>query len=481
MIRIPEPSDLHRLREYLDSQGYDATQLTRRIGRARPPAPGEEQGMFDQAREITTPNLLARLFLLGARAEEATVREFLPAAIVDTCLSNRLLAIRNGVVRAQVVIIPVEDLLFVSDAFHILGTDDAAEFVLPASTHSANFLRLLTLRSPVESALDLGCGCGIQALFAARHARTVVATDVSERALLYTRFNAALNGIENVECRAGNLFDPVRGQRFDLIISNPPFVIGPGETFVYRDNALELDEFCRQLLMEAPNHLNDDGNLQMLCEWVEIAGEPWPDRLAGWIRGCDAWILHSAPLSPKLYVQQRSTDVSGAALDTGSVDEWTAYFEENDVTAVHPGMIAMRKRDGPNWLHVQNLPGDVTTPAGKAVADGITAVDFIEACDDESLSEACLCLAENLSAAQMKPDDDAAIYLRLDNGLMTDAEIDAPVAAFLNLFNGKRSVGQCINEFGAATDADPAQLAADLLSIVRVFASRGFIVPVDIE
>ena len=437
--------------------------------------------MFDASREITTPNLLVRLFLLGARAEEATVREFLHPDVVDVCLSNGLLSIRNGVVRAQVVFIPVEDLLFVSDAFHVLGSDDAAGFVLPASTHSANFLRLLTMRSPVDSALDLGCGCGIQALFAARHARKVIATDVSERALHYTRFNAALNGIENVECRAGNLFDPVTGQRFDLIVSNPPFVIGPGETFVYRDNALELDEFCRQLLGEAPNHLNDDGQLQMLCEWVEISGEPWPDRLASWIRGCDAWILHSTPISPQQYVQQRSTDVSGAAVDTGSVDDWTAYFEKHDVRAVHPGMIAMRKRDGSNWLHVQNLPGDVTAPAGNAVADGIAAIDFIEACDDESLSEARLSLAENLSAAQMKPEDDAAIYLRLDNGLMTDAEIDAPVAAFLNLFDGKRSVGQCINEFGAATDADPDKLATDLLSIVRVFASRGFVVPVDVD
>jgi len=368
----------------------------------------------------------------------------------------------------------------VSDAFHILDSNEAAEFVLPASTHSANFLRLLTMRSPVDSALDLGCGCGIHALFASRHARAVVATDISERALGYTRFNAALNGIENVECRAGNLFEPVDGQRFDLIISNPPFVVGPSEKFVYRDSALELDGFCKQLIQEAPDHLNDDGHLQMLCEWVEISGEPWPDRLASWIRSCDAWILHSAPVPPQRYVQQRSTDVSGAAVNTGSVDEWTAYFDEHDVTAVHPGMIAMRKRAGPNWLHVQNLPGDVTTPAGKAVADSIAAIDFIEACDDESLSEACLCLADDLSATQTKPEDGSSIYLRLDNGLMTDAEIDGPVAAFLNLFDGKRSVRQCINEFGAATDADPTKLAADLLSIVRVFASRGFVVPVEI-
>jgi len=480
MIKIPEPSDLRRLREFLSSQAYDAAQLTERIGRARPPALDEAQQMHDSSREITTPNLLARLFLLGTRVDERTAREFMPQEIVELCLDCGLLSCRNGVVRAQVVIIPVEDLLFVSDAFHILGSDEAAEFVLPASTHSANFLRLLTMRTPIDSALDLGCGCGIHALFATRHAKRVVATDISERALLYTRFNAALNGIDNVECRAGSLFEPVASQSFDLIVSNPPFVIGPGESFVYRDNALELDEFCQQLVRAAPTYLEDGGHLQMLCEWVEIAGESWPERLSGWIRGCDAWVLHSTPVAPQQYVQQRSGDVSGATIEAGSVSDWTAYFERHKVAAVHPGMIALRKRDGANWLHVQNLPGDVTTPAGQAVADGIAAVDFIEACDDEALAEACLGLAENLSAAKMKPEDGGGIYLRLENGLKTDAEIDAPVAAFINLFNGQRSVKQCIAEFAAATDADPEKLGADLMSIIRVFMSRGFLEPVDV-
>jgi len=480
MIKISKPSDLRRLREFLSSHAYDAARLTERIGRARPPAPGEDQQMFDSSREITTPNLLARLFLLGTRVDERTTREFLPQEIVELCLDCGLLSCRNGVVRAQVVIIPVEDLLFVSDAFHILGSDEAAEFVLPASTHSANFLRLLTMRAAVDSALDLGCGSGIHALFASRHAKRVVATDISERALLYTRFNAALNGIDNVECRAGSLFEPVTNQCFNLIVSNPPFVLGPGKNFVYRDNPLELDEFCRQLVREAPAHLCDDGHLQMLCEWVEIAGESWPERLADWILGCDAWILHSTPVAPQQYVQQRSTDISGASIETASVSDWTAYLERHKVKAVHPGMIALRKRPGDNWLHVQNLPGDVTAPAGQAVADGIAAVEFIEACDDEALSEACLCLAEDLSAVQMKPEDGGGIYLRLENGLMTDAEIDAPVAAFINLFNGERTIKQCIEEFAAATDAEPDKLAGDLLSIIRVFVSRGFLVPVDL-
>ena len=482
MILLPDSSDVREFRVFLDANSYSTSYLTDQLGRARPPAPGEEAQMFDNSRVITATNVLIRLFLLGTSVDEATVDEFFPAPIIAFCVDNGLLEVSEGHVRARIVIIPVDDLLFVSDAFRMLGTESASEFVLPASTHSANFLRLLTMRTPVDSALDLGCGCGIHALFAARHCMHVIATDISEAAVRYTQFNALLNDVDNVECRQGSLFEPVTGMRFDLIVSNPPFVISPGETFVYRDNPLELDEFCRVLIAEAPAHLNENGHLQMLCEWVEQDGQPWTERLQEWIRGCDAWVLHSTPVSPEDYVQQRSGDISGESVDTGSIRDWNAYFRSHNVRAVHPGMIALKRRDGANWMHVQHLREDVTTEAGQAVADGIAAVDFLESCDDDSMLEATLKLADNLEAEQMQENGKAVgVYLRLNNGLSMEAEIDGPVAAFLNLFDRKRSVRDCIEQFAALTDADSAKLTSDLLAILRVFVSRGFLLPADVD
>jgi methylase of polypeptide subunit release factors len=388
----------------------------------------------------------------------------------------------HGLGHGSVVIIPVEDLLFMSDAFRMLGTEQASRFVLPASTHSANFLRLLTMRTPVDATLDLGCGCGIQALFAARHSGSVVATDVSQSALWYTEVNAMLNGLDNIECIEGSLFAPVEGRTFDLIVSNPPFIISPSETFVYRDSAMDLDEFCSVLASEAPRYLNEGGHLQMLCEWAEVSGQSWLERIGGWVRGCDAWVLHAPPLPPAAYVRQRSNDISGDSISSGPADEWMAYFDKNNVVAVHPGMLTLRRRDGQNWLHVQNLPGDVTQPAGEAVVDGIGAVDFLESCDEESLLDATLTLAEKLIAERMEENGKTSgIYLKIDNALKIDAEIDGAVAAFLNLFNGQKTVRQCIAEFGDATEADRDALTSDLLSILRVFVSRGFLVPAELE
>ena len=103
-------------------------------------------------------------------------------------------------------------------------TSDYVLGISPASTSLAQ----LTLRHDVATALDLGTGCGVQALHLAGHADRVVATDVNQRALDLARFNAELNEVaDRVDVRNGSFFEPVAGERFDLISTNPPFVISP--------------------------------------------------------------------------------------------------------------------------------------------------------------------------------------------------------------------------------------------------------------
>lgn len=465
---------LRELRSYLDANGYDAESLSARLGSALPAARGEAQTMLDATREINTGNVLARLFLLGVTLDTSTASEFIPNSIVELLITHGFVTKDGDRIRPDVVIIPIEDLLFVSDAFHVLGGNRANEFVLPASTHSANFLRHLTMRTTVKDVLDLGCGCGIHALFAARHANHVIATDISSSAMRYTAINAALNNIDNVEILRGNLFEPVATRQFDLIISNPPFVVGPSDQYEYRDNPLDLDGFCALLIAEAPQHLTPNGHLQMLCEWVEVEGEPWRDRIAGWVRGCDAWILHALPVSPADYVAQRTDDIAGENVDAGSTNTWQDYFDDHQVNAIHPGMIVLRRSTGPHWMHIQNLQGDVTTTAGNAIANGIDAVDFLEACDDASLREATLRVSESVEIEAAR-DGDAR--LSLANGLSTELVTDRAVVAFMNLFADGRSVSECTTKLATFAESNADDPASELLHIVRVLVSRGFLEP----
>jgi release factor glutamine methyltransferase len=75
--------------------------------------------------------------------------------------------------------------------------------------------------------LDLGCGSGVAAILAARQGIHPVAVDINPEAVRCTRLNVLLNGVEDrVDIREGDLFAPVRGERFDLVLFNPPFFAG---------------------------------------------------------------------------------------------------------------------------------------------------------------------------------------------------------------------------------------------------------------
>ena len=75
--------------------------------------------------------------------------------------------------------------------------------------------------------LDMGTGSGVCAVFAAKHARRVVAVDINPAAVRCAAINAHLNHLEHkIEVRLGDLFAAVAGERFDLILFNPPFLRG---------------------------------------------------------------------------------------------------------------------------------------------------------------------------------------------------------------------------------------------------------------
>ncbi len=102
--------------------------------------------------------------------------------------------------------------------------------------------------------LDLGCGYGIIGIVASRFVDYVVMTDVNRRAVSMARKNLKINGVRNAEVRWGSLYEPVRGgERFDAIITNPPPVHAGKEVL-------------REIVINAPRHLNDGGLLQLVIK-----------------------------------------------------------------------------------------------------------------------------------------------------------------------------------------------------------------------
>ena len=379
-----DPDRARRLREFFAAAQYTHDRLQNEMALRTLPSRRLRTlpRMLDQTREPTALNTLARWFFIGVPVAAAQAREAIPGWALDTLAEAGALAARGDSIEPLIRITPVGSLLIASDPAMRIESNEPADLVLwPNPT--TRLLSWFAIRNPSRRTLDLGTGCGLQALEAAAHSESVIATDLNPRAINFTDFNARLNGIGNVECRAGDTFTPVDGLKFDLILANPPFFITPSRQYMFCDNDLDLDRFCGRLARQAPDYLHENGYFQMLCEWAEVSGERWQDRIAGWLSetGCDCWAIQGTCTEPSLYVQdrfQQSTPYS-AENDDATFAAWMAYYRERKVEKIHAGMIVMRRRAGRNWIRIDDMPGGAPKPFGGAVTQMFANRDFLEA------------------------------------------------------------------------------------------------------
>lgn len=116
---------------------------------------------------------------------------------------------------------------------------------------------------PNAEVLDLGTGTGVCAVFAARHARQVVAVDINAAAVRCAKANALLNHAEDrIDVRHGDLFQPVAGRRFDLVLFNPPYL--PGQPRDDRDRAWRSNDVAARFAEGLGRHLKPGGAALLL-------------------------------------------------------------------------------------------------------------------------------------------------------------------------------------------------------------------------
>lgn len=439
---------------------------------------------------------LVRLFLLQTTVTRDDADRALPG-LVDRLCNAGLLEQSVSEVAARTDCRPYatseagadRDLWIVSDLTPGLDGAPVAvgpDHVLGISSASTS-LAQLTMREPVGSALDLGTGCGVQALHLATHSGRVVATDVNQRALWMTRLNAALNEVE-VEVRDGSFFEPVAGERFDLISTNPPFVISPatGERLVYRDSGLPGDRVVEHIVRTGPDHLTEGGWLQVLANWAVVDGTPWDERLGSWLlEDCDALVVQRETLDPAAYVELWLKDSGhhGGPDYAHRYDTWLSWFEETGIAGVGFGWIDVRRGGGAGAgggrHELLEWPYDVEQPIGPAIHAWGDAVDDLRGlAEDEALLGTRLRAREDVqqeTVGRPGAEDPEAIVLRQQRGFRRARTADTVEAAFVGACDGDLAVGQLLGALGALLERDEAELRTTYLPVVRELVEQGFL------
>ena len=370
------------------------------------------------------------------------------------------------------------------------GRELRSDHVLGAGGASL-MLAQCTVRPVVERALDLGVGCGVQSLSLSRHCTSIVGTDVSERALTIAAFNAALNGID-LDLRLGSLYEPVEGEQFDLIVSNPPFVIGSPDAarHDYRDAGLPGDEVCRRVVSEAHTLLRPGGWCQLLANWEIHDGASWSQRPASWLADSplDAWVVQREVQDPAAYVETWLRDAGSAHEATTYAAEfvdWQRGLTERGVVGIGFGLVTLRAgRRAQPLRRFQHVPQALAQPIGPEIEAWFARQDWL---DRGPGQPADLLLRRARVAADVRidvrraPGDAAAeelVALR-EGGFRWTATLDPFGAAVLDRVAPDRSLGEVVagvaEEFGVAA----TRALTSAVPVLRRMVEEGFLEPAD--
>lgn len=253
-----------------------------------------------------------------------------------------------------------------------------ADFVMGIGGATETLLEL-TPRRHVGRALDIGCGSGAQTLFL--DADRIIATDIDERALAAANASCHLSGFRRlepdvwrngdtlIEFRQGSLLEPVEGQRFDLIVANPPFVI-EGVGHVHRDSPLPGDGLVRDLLAQLPSHMNEGAVAVLLASWMHPADGDWEERLADWLPDeVSTWVAQRDVLDIDAYIDVWSAD---AAVPPAERLLWRARLEALGASGIGFGWIVLHRARA-HWSVIEDVSTASRVPDGDEVLAQLAA------------------------------------------------------------------------------------------------------------
>lgn len=406
-----------------------------------------------------------------------------------------------------------ENLYLVSDHGTLTEPDVlGGDFVLGLGG-AGRTLVSITPRERVGTAVDIGTGCGIQALLLARHSTRVIATDVSARALRLAALSADLSGVTGIDFRTGSLLEPLlgdhhlgeEGESVDLLVSNPPFVITPrtsGGTkpaaaapiFEYRDGGMTGDRLVRSLFAAIPRILAPKGRAVCLGNWeITRTGRGGPET---WVHDPDTSVLvvEREALDPISYAETWIRDGgiprAGDQWNRASAD-WAADFSSRGVEEIVFGYVLMSRGETvetraevvDRFTSAVRITGPVAAnPHG--LAQYLTTVtelrSWLASTTAEELAETRFTRSPDLvEHRHFVPGatDPTTITLEQGIGFGQVFDLDTALAGFVSVADGTLTLRQTAQALAQLLDVNPIALEDQLIEQVRRLVAVGAMLP----
>jgi len=460
---------------------YSTEAIEQLLGEDGPAADLEDSVLYERRLPSTPIAAVIRLLLLERPVERDAIAGALGEDGLRALVTLGLAAEDGGSIVPRGRIVPTEGLLLSFDAFS-RGESDPPGWVGSFSP-TAYWLASLTPRRRVARALDVGTGNGAQALLAARHSGHVVATDVNERALAFTRINAALNGIENVETRAGSLFEPVAGETFDLITCNAPYVVSPERRWQYRDAGLPGDQLSERVVRQAPAHLEPGGHASVLVSWLAAREDEPDERLHEWLEGngCDVWVLGLSGSDPLDHAAGWNERYAGDVEQMGAaLDDWAAYFDALGAGWISEGAVLMRRRAGARHVvRADAVDEDDLEFASDQIERVFAGLALAAEAGETALDAVTPRLAEEVRFDQELDRRGEVRELRivLEEGTWPEHELEPEVADVLLALDGHSTLAAAVDRVARRRELGKREAAGvrrDALRIARDLLEQGF-------
>jgi methylase of polypeptide subunit release factors len=394
---------------------------------------------------------------------------------IDGLIAKGLLREDHHLLKALFQLQVYEGLLFLAD---FIPAHPPADLVLPIGP-SGKYLASLTMRRPIQTALDLGCGCGIQALFIGKHAQTVTAIDINPRATALTRLNAALNEVVNVEVLAGNYFEPLGDRRFDWIVANPPYVISPDKQYIYRDSGVPGDENVWKLIRNSTKHLTEGGQALIMAHWMHLEDESWENPFSARLdhSGVDAWLIHHQSMTPEEYANTWiGKDIKKNLRRFEQVKKrWLNWYRSRDIERIAGGVIALRRRSGAkNWICAVHTRKILSEPLGEHVQELFEAQDYLA-----KLGTPRDLLPKKLHSWNLKVEETQSepVQACTTSGFLFQQKLRSATAAVLGHLDGCKNLGLAVDIAARKLAVEPASIQEPVAEDIYQLISLGMLKP----